>query len=165
MQPGASAYPVLNAVFLLWPAGVGSSLFRIKRKKGNRMRKIGKDVLFGFLIVVVITILEFLVTLPFGIPVNFESERYSFIVNRELLLTALPALLVTYTFTALLKTNNRADVMRRSVIWTVIVFLNYLLIGIGNGNFGIIFSTIGMYVLLAAAFSGPLIYSGFKHLA
>jgi hypothetical protein len=128
------------------------------------MRRTLKDVLFGIFIVIVITIFEFLVTLPFGEPVEFGSEQYSQFASRELLLTALPAVLVTFIFTGLIKTRSRSEALRRSIVWTIIIFLNYLLIGIGNDNFKIIFGTIGIYILLACAFLGPIIYEKIKHL-
>lgn len=64
------------------------------------MKKIIKDILFGVLIIVVTLIFEFIVTLPFDeIASESDRARWTFLINRELLLTALPAALITYTFT------------------------------------------------------------------
>lgn len=128
------------------------------------MRRIVKDFLFGLLIVIIITIFEFIVTLPFGEPWELSPEVYLYFINRELLLTALPAALITFIFTRLLRTERKSDALRRGIIWTIIIFLYYLIIGIGNDNFGIIFSTIGIYVLLVCAFLGPILYAKIKHL-
>ena len=57
--------------------------------------KILINFLFGFLVTIVVTICEFIVTLPFGEPSELIQATYSQFINRELLLTALPALLVT----------------------------------------------------------------------
>lgn len=121
------------------------------------MKSIAKDVLFGILIMIVITIFEFIVTLPFGEPGELSRDGYAYFINRELLLTALPAALVTFLFTRLLKTKSKSDALRRSIVWTLIVFLNYLSIGIGNNNLGEIFRTFGIYILLVCAFAGPVL--------
>ncbi len=42
--------------------------------------------------------------------------------------------------------------------------LYYVLIGLGNENLLDIFRTIGIYVLLACAFAGPIIYAKIRHL-
>jgi hypothetical protein len=64
----------------------------------------------------------------------------------------------------LLKTKSRRDAFKKSVIWTLIISLSYLAIGVGNGVLGDLFSTIGIYVLLVCAFAGPLAYAGVKRL-
>ena len=128
------------------------------------MKKIFLDSLFGFLIVIVVTVLEFLVTLPFGEPGEFNQDYYLHLINREFLLTALPAGVTTFTFTQLLKTQSRKDARRRGIIWTVILFLNYLIIGIGNDNFKMIFGTFSIYVMLACAYLGTVLYSKIKQL-
>ena len=120
--------------------------------------------LLKILIVIIITILELLVTLPFGRPGELDSKEYSQFVNRELLLTTLPAFVVTFLFAWLLKTRGMSGAIRRSSIWTIIILINYLLIGIGNNNITIIFSTLGIYMLLLGAFLGPMGYAKIKHL-
>lgn len=129
------------------------------------MKKVIKDLLFGVLIIVVILIFEFIVTIPFT-EVASESDRvrWAFLINRELLMTALPAALITYTFTWLLKTKSRKDALRRGIIWTCILALYYILISFGNGSFDLMFGNIGVYALLVCAFSGTMIYSVIKRL-
>ena len=129
------------------------------------MKNIIKDVLFGVLIVVVTLIFEFIVTIPFTeIASESDRVRWAFLINRELLLTALPAALITYTFTWLLKTKIRKDALRRGTIWTCILALYYIFISIGNGSFNLMFGTIGVYILLVCAFVGPVIYSALQRL-
>jgi hypothetical protein len=128
------------------------------------MKRIVKDFLFGLLIIIVITIFEFIVTLPLGEPWELSPEGYSYFINRELLLTALPAALTTFIFSWLLKTKNKTDAVRRSIIWTLALVINYTIIGIGNDNFGIIFRTAGVYVLMACVFAGHVLYAKIKHL-
>ncbi|HSN94406.1 MAG TPA: hypothetical protein VLR89_05025 [Anaerolineaceae bacterium] len=130
------------------------------------MKKVIKDLLFGVLIVVVTLIFEFIVTLPFA-EVASESDRarWGFLINRELLLTALPAALITFTFAWLLKTKSRKDALRRGIIWTGILATYYVLISIGNKSFDLMFGNIGVYALLGCAFAGTVVYSFFKRLS
>ena len=124
------------------------------------MKKLARDVLLGILVCVFITIFEFLVTLPFGAPdADFGSRKYSTFINRELLLTALPAALTTFLLAWWLKTRSESDALREGAIWTAVVALSFVLIGLGNDNFAAIFRTIGIYALLTCTFAGPVLYA------
>ncbi|HWQ89657.1 MAG TPA: hypothetical protein VN374_06755, partial [Desulfitobacteriaceae bacterium] len=103
------------------------------------------------------------ITLPLGESGGLSREAYANYKNRDLLLTALPAGLTTFVFAWLLKTNNISVAFRRSIIWTIIIFLHFLLLGIGYDNLLGMFGTIGIYLLLACAFTGPLLYAKIKH--
>lgn len=129
------------------------------------MNKTVKDILFGFVVLLVIILLEFIVTIPFGTAgEQMSSAEFSALMNREFMLTAIPAAAVTYIFTAVRKTRTRAEAFQHSVVWTLMIFLMYFLMGVGNNNLGEIFSTMGIYVLLAAAFAGPILYAKMNHL-
>lgn len=130
----------------------------------NIMNKTIKDILFGFVVLLTIILMEFIVTIPFGLTgEEMTSAEFSAIMNREFLLTAIPAAVVTFIFAAVRKTRTQAEALQRSIIWTLMVFLMYFLMGMGNNNLGEIFSTPGIYVLLAATFAGPLIYARINH--
>lgn len=129
------------------------------------MKSIIKDVLFGILIVIVVTLLEFVVTIPFGLPADSISrDEWAAIISRELLITAIPAFLTTFVFALLLKTKSKADAIQKSVFWTSILCINYFIMGLGNDNLGLIFGTLGVYILLICAFAGPIVYAKVKHL-
>ncbi|MHB8962886.1 MAG: hypothetical protein ACYC5K_07000 [Saccharofermentanales bacterium] len=129
------------------------------------MKTVIKEILVGVLIIVVTLIFEFLVTIPFTeIASESDRVRWAFLLNRELLLTALPAALITFAFAWMLKTASRKDALRRGIIWAGILALYYALISIGSGIFGLMFGAIGVYVLLACAFAGPILYSFVKRL-
>jgi|GEM_PF-1532005 len=129
------------------------------------MKKVIKDSLFGVVIIVVTLIFEFLVTLPFTeVASEIDRARWEFLINRELLFTALPAALITYTFAWLLKTKSRKDALRRGIVWTCLLALYYILISIGNGSFDLMFGNIGVYALLVCAFGGVMIYTVVKRL-
>ncbi len=123
------------------------------------MKAMIKEGLFGLLAVFLITVFEFLVTLPLGAPTfEFGSEEHALFLNYEFLLTAIPALFVTYFLAKARKTQSIPEALRRSIVWTLIIFLNYFILGIGNDILGIILGTAGLYVLLAFAFAGPILY-------
>lgn len=118
------------------------------------------DVGLGILVIIVVTIFEFLVTLPFG--ESLENRAGS--INLELLLTAIPALLVNFTIAWLARVGDKSSAMRKSIIWTACLVIYYALIGLGNNNFTLIFGSIGVYVLLICSFAGPLLYAQIKKL-
>ena len=129
------------------------------------MKKVVKEILYGVLIVVVTLIFELLVTLPFTeIASENDRARWQFLLNRELLLTSIPAALITFFFAWMLKTATRREALRRAIIWTGILAMYYLLISIGNGSFGLMFGAVGVYVLLACSFAGPILYSFIRRL-
>jgi hypothetical protein len=129
------------------------------------MKSVVKDFLFGILVLIVITILEFIVTIPFGYPGDqISREEWGAIINRELLLTAVPGFLTAYVFAMLLKTKSRADAMQKAVFWASILCVNFLVMGIGNDNLDLIFGTIGIYVLIVCTFAGPIAYAFIKRL-
>lgn len=119
------------------------------------------NFLYGLLIIIVVTIFEFIVTLPLGEP---SEESISQFINYELLLTAIPTAFVTFMFARLLRTKNKSEALLRSIIWTMALSIWYLVISIGNYGFINTFGEIGIYVLLACSFSGPIIYSKLNHL-
>lgn len=128
------------------------------------MKSIIRDVLFGILIVIVVTLLEFVVTIPFGLPAEgIGRDEWAAIISRELLITAIPAFLTTFVFALLLKTKSKADAIQKAVFWTSILCVNYFIMGLGNDNLGLIFGTLGVYILLICAFAGPIVYAKVKH--
>ena len=122
------------------------------------------NILLGVAVIVVVTILEFLITLPFGDPGEPGSGNYSSYINRELLLTALPAGITTCLLTWILKVKSKKDLIAKSIIWTTMLSLYFALIGLGNSNFSDIFRTVGVYVLLSFSFIGPIAYGKVKRL-
>ena len=80
------------------------------------MKAIIQDVLTGLLIFVLYG-LEFAVTLPFGEP-GGESGDLAAYLNREFLLTAIPAAILTYTAAMVTKVPTIVSAYRKSSIWT-----------------------------------------------
>lgn len=126
------------------------------------MIKVIKDVLFGFLVLIATIFAEFLMTIPFGLAGGMEGENFTAFMNREFLITAIPAGLITFLFAWLTKTNTWSDALRKSIIWTLMIGLYFLLVGMGNGNIAELFGAYGLYLLFLCAFFGPLIFAKLK---
>lgn len=120
------------------------------------LKKIGIDLLLGFLVILLVMIAEMLVTLPFS--TGGEVEVTSSLLNLELVIAALPAFLITMFLAGRLKSVEFKDAMRRSLIWAGMLLLFYVVIGLGNGTFSSIFTGFGIYVLVICAFVGPLFW-------
>ncbi len=128
---------------------------------------VAKDALFGVLIILVILTIELILTIPFG--VGIEQMEVGTItlaegVDRKLLSTALLAAITTFVFTLKLNTKNKADALRRGIIWTIIFALYFIIVGILDGYFGEIFGSTGFYVLLICTLAGPMVYAKVKPL-
>lgn len=126
------------------------------------MIKIIKDILFGFLVLVATILAEFVMTIPFGLAGGSEGADFTQFMNREFLITALPAGLITFLFAWLSKTKTGGDALRKSIIWTGMIGLYFLLVGMGNGNIGELFGAYALYILFVCAFLGPLLYAKLK---
>lgn len=123
------------------------------------MKTIVKDVLFGLLIIILITAAEFIVTLPFDVSPDLSNAELVPVLNREFLLTAVPAGIITYFFAEFVKTTTKGEAIRRSLLWTAMVVLNYLAMALGNDRLGVIFGAWGLYVLFLFTLLGPLIFA------
>ena len=134
------------------------------KKEVSKMKAIIKDVLSGLLIFVLIMVLEFAVTLPFGEPGGGSGDLAAYL-NREFLLTAIPAAILTYTAAMVTKIPTIYSAYRKSIIWTAVVLGLYTIIAVGNDNLGPIFGSYGFYLLLLGVFLGPVLYAKFKRLS
>lgn len=127
------------------------------------MKVLIKEILSGLLIFVLIMVLEFAVTLPFGEP-GGESGDFVGRLNQEFLLTAIPAAILTYMAAMVMKVPTVVSAYRKSIIWTAVVLGLYTIIAVGNDNVGPIFGSYGFYLLLLGVFIGPILYAKFKSL-
>lgn len=124
-----------------------------------------KEILFGILLVVVI----FIALLIEGIIILFSigdpggNIKYP-TLNCQMLVTALIVLPTTYGFAVRLKTKSMAEAIKRGLIWTCIVTLFFILMGLGDNDLEVYFGRIGIYVLLLCTFSGPILYAKIRKL-
>lgn len=104
----------------------------------------GKRIVFAFgkalLIILALNIFQFL--LSFLIPLLFEKpaeEGTVLILNFLFGLSVIPVVLFCFLF---------KDHLMNGIVWTLTLLLYYLLLGIGNGNMELLFSTVFIYVLI-----------------
>ena len=131
------------------------------------MRYIFKNLLYGLLVIVLVTLCELVITLPFGSPwdiyepFEISDEVYRHYLNIEFLLTAIPAGIVIF-FILKFSKSSCTSAIKKGFLWTSMLCFNYIFIGMGNNNFTIIFSTFGIYILLLCSLLGTLFYIKLK---
>lgn len=121
------------------------------------------DVLAGLVIITVIT-LTVLITSMICTSMQSNMDARKHYVFAELMICVLPAGFASYLAAKLLGTDSRQQGLRRSIIWTVMVLLSFVLTSTLNSSFDIIFTTAAVYVLLVSVFTGPMIYVLMRHL-
>lgn len=125
----------------------------------DELLKLYKDCLYGLLVLIAIMICNFLLISHYGDPAGLSSEQYVQYMNKQFLLTALPAALVTFLLTGLLQTKTKEAALQHSIIWTIIVALYYIITCLVNNTFLLIIANRGIYALLFCIFTGPILYA------
>lgn len=127
------------------------------------MKQTIRDLFFGFLLIIAVNFIMFLVTIPFDSgaidPSNLKNQ-----VNIGFLLTAVPAGIVTYFMMRIRKVRSLRQCIIIDIYWAGIVLASYVLIGAGNQTSDLIFTNYGFYVMMACIISGPYIYAKTKKL-
>lgn len=128
--------------------------------------KIFRMILVGFLLYIILMLIEVLATIPFGMPA--EGGEGTMLVW-EFLIMAIPAGLASFLAARMLRLGSRREALLHAAVWTAMYAGALLLIAalpaFGNNNSGVLFGTPTLYVLLACYFAGPLAYAWTKHLA
>ena len=119
--------------------------------------KLLKMVGMGLLLFIALMIAELLVTLPLKSPGSEVDDAIRQFLTWEFLLSALPALLLSYAAARIMRLKKRSDLLMAAFIWTAIHVLLMLLIAVGNDRMSLIFGHFAFYVRLAAFFVGPLL--------
>lgn len=136
------------------------------------MRKIIKDFFAGVLIFIIWSVLAFAIYLLFAKLFNdpaIENVRFSGLLKDHsmwlsLFLTLFAAALIPFLFAWLFKTKTKNDSLKRSIMWSLVLVIWYLLIGLMNGTAVDIFTSYYFYFVLVSYFSGPLIYAIYRKL-
>jgi len=127
--------------------------------------KIFKMFLVGIILIFVLLLVELIITLPFGMPAETSEEFLKSLIFWELLLSSIPACLLTFFAALILKLETRKDTWLCAFVWTAIyVSFNLLFSIFINHNFPNIFGSWSLYVLIVLYFSGSIIYGRVKHL-
>ena len=115
------------------------------------VKRIAVDVGLGVSLFVLVMVAELLVTLPSGSAA--EGSDLASALNREFLLTALPALVLSTALAWWAHTPSPGHGMGLGLVWALVLGLFYLSIGVGNGT-SVMFATGGMWLMLAAVVAG-----------
>lgn len=122
------------------------------------MKKAAIDILYGVLVYIGIVAIQILSALPFRDPFSVESPSLRINQNYEYLIAVIPILIWTVIVTWISKIQNKSDALRKAIIWTVVVVLLDVLLGMLNNTLSLTFGVWTYYVALVAVFLGPLVY-------
>ena len=132
-------------------------------RSGRRVdsMKYVKMVLAGFLLIILIYIVQILVTIPFGLNTDPTEAEMQNLLFREFLFASVPAFFISFFSARILKISSFPEQVLHSAVWTgmyvILVFLLSWLPAIGNNNTSVIFGTPTIYILFALYFLGPLV--------
>jgi len=129
------------------------------------IQKLLFDIGIGFCVVVLVGIIwavtpgEVLARIGnVQIPTHWPTEaEMAQLVNLEFLYGAILALVITVVFALAAGVRGRREGVGRGIVWASVAAVCYLIMGIGNGTFGQIFGSIGVYALVAATALGPIV--------
>lgn len=122
------------------------------------VKRIGVDAALGVVLFILVMAAEILVTLPFGTPA--EGSDLAAGLNREFLLTAGPALVLSAALAWWVRTPSPGHGMGRGLVWALVSVLFYLAIGLGNGT-TVMFATPGLWLLEIAVVVGATLAGWF----
>ena len=122
------------------------------------MKKTVIDILYGILVYIGIVAIQILSALPFRDPFSGESPLLRINQNYEYLVAAIPILIWTVIVTWISKIQNKSDALRKAIIWTVVVVLLDIALGLLNNTLSLTLGVWSYYIALIAVFLGPLVY-------
>lgn len=117
------------------------------------MRKMERDVVIGWIIVVLVAVSHFIITVSLGNSYFAEST-----LNRMLWLSSFPAFLIAFIAAFLQKTNTVTLAIRRGVIWTAELIVGFSIIAWVFGTFDGLYVNAGIYWLFGAVLIAPIFY-------
>lgn len=122
------------------------------------MKKTVIDILYGVLVYIGIVAIQILSALPFRDPFSGESPLLRINQNYEYLVAAIPILIWTVIVTWISKIQNKSDALRKAIIWTLVVVLLDVALGLLNNTLSLTLGVWSYYIALIAVFLGPLVY-------
>lgn len=125
---------------------------------------INKDIIYGILVLMALIICRNLLVSHFGSPAGLSTEQYVQYTNRQFLLMAIPAAVLTFVTTALLRTKTKEAALQNSITWTLMVAVFYIITSLADDKFGLLFTNRGIYALLLSVFIGPVLYAQVRRL-
>lgn len=122
-------------------------------KERDNMKKWERDVLVGWIVVLLVLVAHYLITVSLGNSYFAEAT-----LNRMLWFSSFPAFLITFIAALLMKTGTLTLAVRRGVIWTVELLVGFAVIAWFFRAFEAMFASPGAYWLFGAVLLAPLVY-------
>ncbi|TCI27218.1 hypothetical protein EVJ32_03225 [Exiguobacterium sp. SH5S4] len=117
------------------------------------MKKWERDVLVGWIIVLLVLIAHYAITVSLGNTYFAEST-----LNRMLWFSSFPAFLIAFIAALFQKTNTITLAVRRAVIWTAELVVGFSVVALFFRAFEPLFASPGAYWLFGAVLLAPLVY-------
>ncbi|WP_214711686.1 MULTISPECIES: hypothetical protein [unclassified Exiguobacterium] len=117
------------------------------------MKKWERDVLIGWIVVLLVLVAHYVITVSLGNTYFAEST-----MNRMLWLSSFPAILIAFLAALFQKTNTLTLAVRRSVIWTAELVVGLSLVAWFFRAFEMLFVSPGAYWVFGAVLLAPLVY-------
>lgn len=117
------------------------------------MKKWERDVLMGWIVVLLVLVAHYVITVSLGNTYFAEST-----MNRMLWISSFPAFLIAFLAALFQKTNTLTLAVRRSVIWTAELVVGFSLVAGFFRAFEMLFVSPGAYWVFGAVLLAPLVY-------
>lgn len=117
------------------------------------MKKWERDVLVGWIVVLLVLVAHYVITVSLGNTYFAEST-----LNRMLWFSSFPAFLVAFLAALFQKTNSLTLAVRRGVIWTAELIVGFTVVAWFFRAFDTLFESPGAYWLFGAVLLAPLVY-------
>lgn len=112
-----------------------------------------RDVLVGWIVVLLVLVAHYVITVSIGNTYFAEST-----LNRMLWFSSFPAFLVAFLAAIFQKTNSLTLAVRRGVIWTAELIVGFTVVAWFFRAFDTLFESPGAYWLFGAVLLAPLVY-------
>lgn len=117
------------------------------------MKKWERDVLVGWIVVLLILVAHYVITISLGNSYFAEAT-----LNRMLWFSSFPAFLIAFGAAFFLKTGTLTLAVRRGVIWTAELLVAFAVVAWFFRSFNALFESPGAYWLFGAVLLAPLVY-------
>lgn len=117
------------------------------------MKKWERDVLVGWIVVLLVLIAHYVITVSLGNTYFAEAT-----LNRMLWFSSFPAFLLVFVAALFQKTNTLTLAVRRGVIWTAELVVGFSLVALFFRALETLFMSPGVYWVFGAVLLAPLVY-------
>jgi hypothetical protein len=125
------------------------------------MKPFVRDIMIGFILIALVTVIQWIVSLLMGGNDGLVStpQQQKEIINLLFYYSLVPSVLLYFLAVYVTKPETHSQAFKSSLVWSGVFLFNYLVIGIGNSTFIPIFTGLGFYVLFIGVLVAPNIGS------